>query len=140
MEQHASPFFHSVPGWDVAAYLRIKDKSVVNGRDWEVTWQVSYLKVYVGIDMAKDRFDYCAMDDSLNILCRGSNRENRNERFSELSDLIIKLKSTSNMMKIGMESTGIYHIPLYNHLRTHGFPVRILNGLEVRGMKKSRVR
>ena len=22
------------------------------------------------------------------------------------------------MMKIGMESTGIYHIPLYNHLRT----------------------
>ena len=77
------------------------------------------MKVYVGIDMAKDRFDYCAMDDSLNILCRGSNRENRNERFSELSDLIIKLKSTSNMMKIGMESTGIYHIPLYNHLRTH---------------------
>ena len=44
------------------------------------------------------------------------------------------------MMKIGMESTGIYHIPLYNHLRTYGFPVRILNGLEVRGMKKSRVR
>ena len=44
------------------------------------------------------------------------------------------------MMKIGMESTGIYHIPLYNHLRTGGFPVRILNGLEVRGMKKSRVR
>jgi hypothetical protein len=49
---------------------------------------VSDLKVYVGIDMARDRFDYCAMDDSLNILCRGSNRENRNERFSELSDLI----------------------------------------------------
>ncbi|MEM4090744.1 MAG: transposase [Thermoplasmatales archaeon] len=44
------------------------------------------------------------------------------------------------MMKIGMESTGIYHIPLYNHLRKDGFPVRILNGLDVRGMKKSRVR
>ena len=39
-----------------------------------------------------------------------------------------------------MESTGIYHILLYNYLRTGGFPVRILNGLEVRGMKKSRVR
>ena len=34
-KKHASPFFHSVPGWDAAAYLRIKDKSVVNGRDWE---------------------------------------------------------------------------------------------------------
>jgi transposase len=98
------------------------------------------MKIYVGIDMAKDKFDYCAMDDSLNILCRGSNRENRNERFKELSDLIGTLKSTSTMMKIGMESTGIYHIPLYNHLRTYGFPIRILNGLEVRGMKKSRVR
>ena len=33
------------------------------------------MKVYLGIDMAKDKFDYCATDDSLNILCRGSNRE-----------------------------------------------------------------
>jgi transposase len=98
------------------------------------------MKIYVGIDMAKDKFDYCAMDDTLNILCRGSNKENKNERFKELSDLIRTLKSTSTIMKIGMESTGIYHIPLYNHLRTYGFPVRILNGLEVRGMKKSRVR
>ena len=98
------------------------------------------MKIYVGIDMAKDKFDYCAMDDALNILCRGSNKENRKERFKELSDLIRTLRSTSTMMKIGMESTGIYHIPLYNHLKTGGFPVRILNGLEVRGMKKSRVR
>jgi transposase len=98
------------------------------------------MKVYIGIDMAKDKFDYCAMDDTLNILCRGSNKENKNERFRELSDLIRTLKSTSTMMKIGMESTGIYHIPLYNHLRAYGFSVRILNGLEVRGMKKSRVR
>ena len=90
------------------------------------------MKVYVGIDMAKDKFDYCAMDDALNILCRGSNKENKNEILKELSDLIRTLKSTSTMMKIGMESTGIYHIPLYNHLKTFGFQVRILNGLEVR--------
>ena len=62
------------------------------------------MKIYMGIDMARDKFDYCAMDDTLNILCRGSNKENKNERFRELSDLIKTLKSTSNMMKIGMES------------------------------------
>ena len=39
-----------------------------------------------------------------------------------------------------MESTGIYHLPLYRYLRDSGFHVRILNDLEVRGMKKSRVR
>ena len=76
------------------------------------------MKIYVGIDMAKDKFDYCAMDDALNILCRGSNKENRKERFKELSDLIRTLRSTGTMMKIGMESTGIYHIPLYNHLES----------------------
>ncbi len=32
------------------------------------------MKIYVGIDIAKDKFDYCAMDDTLNILCRGSNK------------------------------------------------------------------
>ena len=31
------------------------------------------MKIYVGIDMAKDKFDYCAMDDTFNILCRGIN-------------------------------------------------------------------
>ena len=90
--------------------------------------------------MSKDKFDYCAMVNTLYILCSGSNKENSNKRFRELSDLIITLKSTSKMMKIGMESTGIYHIPLYNHLRTYRFSVRIFNGLEVRVMKKSRAR
>ncbi len=36
-KEHVSPFFHSVLGWDVAAFLRIKDKSVVNEGDWEGT-------------------------------------------------------------------------------------------------------
>ena len=98
------------------------------------------MKIYVGIDMSKDKFDYCAMVNTLYILCSRSNKENSNERSRELSDLIITLKSTSKMMKIGMESTGIYHIPLYNHLRTYRFSVRIFNGLEVRVMKKSRAR
>ena len=40
------------------------------------------------------------MDDTFNILCMGSNKENSNERFRELSDLIRTLKSTSTMMKI----------------------------------------
>ena len=85
------------------------------------------MKIYVGIDMAKDKFVYCEMDDALNILWSGSNKENSNERFMELSDLIITLKLTSAMMKIDMESTGIYHIPLYNHMRTDRFPALTLN-------------
>ncbi|MGP6206716.1 IS110 family transposase [Cuniculiplasma sp. SKW3] len=98
------------------------------------------MKVYLGIDMARDKFDYCAMDHTLNILCRKSNKEKSNESFKGLPDLIRVLRSTITLMKIGMESTGIYHIPLYTHLITDRFPLRILKGLEVRGMKKSRIR
>ena len=70
------------------------------------------MKIYMGIDMAKDKFDYCAMDDALNILCRGSNKENKNDRFRELSDLIMNLKSTRTMMKIGMDSLYAFSMAL----------------------------
>lgn len=55
-------------------------------------------------------------------------------------DFIRILRSTSTLMKIGRESLKIYHSPLYNYLIKDRFPVRILNGLKVKGMKKSRVR
>ena len=42
------------------------------------------MKIFEGIDLANDKSDYCAMDGTLNILCRGSNDENKNERFIEL--------------------------------------------------------
>ncbi len=41
---------------------------------------------------------------------------------------------------IGMESTGINYIPLYSYLTSKKFGVRTLNGLEVRGMKRSGTR
>ena len=36
------------------------------------TWTVSGMRVYVGIDKAKDKFDYCTGDDDMNILYRGT--------------------------------------------------------------------
>ena len=104
------------------------------------TWPVRGMRVYVGIDMAKDKFDYCTVDDDMNILYRGSNCSNSSESFDSLKKNIEYLKSMASRIYIGMESTGIYHLPLYRYLRDRGFHVRILNGLEVRGMKKSRVR
>ena len=62
------------------------------------------MKIYVGIDMVKDKFDYCAMDDALNILCRGNNRENSNERFKELS--VYWILSDSDSMRMGEHLYG----------------------------------
>jgi hypothetical protein len=54
------------------------------------------MKIYIGIDMANDKLDYCVICDALNILCIGIDKKNKNERFKELSDLIriLNLNST----------------------------------------------
>lgn len=98
------------------------------------------MKVYVGIDMAKDGFNYCIMDDDLNTLYKGNNCKNEREAFDSLGKILKQINQTTRQLFIGMESTGIYHLPLYQYLRSSGYHVRILNGLEARGMKNFRVR
>ena len=95
------------------------------------------LKVFVGIDMSKDKFDYCAIDSGQNILLTGRNCANMTEQFQKFTEVLDKLNSLQARLFIGMESAGIYHIPLCNHLEGGGYRVRILNGLEVRGTKSS---
>ena len=98
------------------------------------------MRIFIGIDMAQDTFDYCTLDSDINVLCTGNNCSNIREEFNKFSDVLRTLRTAETTLNIGMESTGIYHVPLYNYLRNEGFSVRILNGLEVRGMKKSRAR
>jgi transposase len=93
----------------------------------------------MGIDMAKDKFDYCAHDSDLNVLCKGKNVRNERKEFEDFVTVLREIR-ISGLLTVGMESTGIYHLPLYNHLSNNGFHIRILNGLEVRGMKRSRIR
>lgn len=67
------------------------------------------VKIYCGIDMAKDKFDYC-IADSENILTRGNNCENTTEEFERLIG-VLKGFGDRFTPVIGMESTGIYHFP-----------------------------
>ncbi|MCL4448026.1 MAG: hypothetical protein M0Z77_09630 [Thermoplasmatales archaeon] len=50
------------------------------------------MRVYVGIDMAKDKFDYCAMDRDNNILCSGSNCSNNRTEFKKFSETVNALR------------------------------------------------
>ena len=84
------------------------------------TWSVKGMRVYLGIDMAKDKFDYCTMDDDMNVLYREDNCSS-NESFDSLRKNIEYLSSMTSQIYIGMESTGIYHLPLYRYLRNSGF-------------------
>ena len=48
------------------------------------------MRAYVGIDMAKDKFDYCTVDDDMNILYRGNNCSNSSESFDSLKNVNAK--------------------------------------------------
>ena len=76
------------------------------------TWPVKGMRVYLGIDMAKDKFEYCTMDDDMNVLYRGGNCSNSSESLDSLKKNIEYLSSMTSQIYIGMESTGIYHLPL----------------------------
>jgi len=47
---------------------------------------------------------------------------------------------TGGRLLFGIESTGIYHLPLYDYLTKRNYQVRVFNGLELCGMRKSRIR
>ena len=52
----------------------------------------SEMKIYEGIDMAKDKFDYCTMDDDMNVLYRGDNCSNSTESSDSFGRTLHDLK------------------------------------------------
>ena len=75
-----------------------------------VNWSGGYM-IYVGIDIAKKKFDYCIINSEMNLIKRGI-LINNNYGFSEFLKIIKNYRN----IKIGMESTSIYHVNLYNYL------------------------
>ncbi len=79
----------------------------------EVNLSGDEMKVYVGIDIEKDKFDRCAMDRDSNILLRGVNYLNNKEEFTKFSETLKILGTDASHLMIAMESTVIYRMPLY---------------------------
>ncbi len=91
--------------------------------------------IYVGIDVAKKKFDYCIIDSELKIIKRGI-IINNNNGFSEFLRIIRNYEN----IKIRMESTNIHHVNLYNYLIENNYNAIILNPMETKFMKDSGIR
>ena len=91
--------------------------------------------IYAGIDMAKKKFDYCIIDTELSVIKRGI-FVNNIQGFSEFLRIIKKYKN----IKLGIESTGIYHVNLYTFLINNNCNVILLNPMETKLLKSSRIR
>ncbi|WMT51062.1 MAG: IS110 family transposase [Ferroplasma sp.] len=91
--------------------------------------------IYIGIDIAKRKFDYCIIDSDLNRIRSGIISNNSNG-FNEMLNII----GNYGNARIGMESTNIYHLNLYSFLIGHNFNPLLLNSIETKIIKKSRIR
>ena len=107
------PLFIQCPNRMLQLYLRIKHKIEVDEEQWEFKLaggEMSILNIYIGVALVKDKFDYCAIDRDLNIVCRKGNQKNNNSSFDSFLSVI---KDFSGSITIGMESTGIYHVNIF---------------------------
>ena len=91
--------------------------------------------IYIGIDIAKQKFDFCIIDSELNKIRTGV-IINNDTGFKEF----LKIIGTYDNIRIGMESTNIYHFNLYNFLIENGYSPMLLNSIETKLMKRSRIR
>jgi transposase len=96
-------------------------------------------KFFVGIDVSKEKFDVCCVEDSGEKLFRLST-EMKRSGFEELNKKLTKLADSRDSVVIGMESTACYHIPLFSYLTSEGYAVVVINPLLISNYMKLQLR
>ena len=91
--------------------------------------------IYTGIALAKQKFDFCIIDSELNRIKIGI-IINNDTGFKEF----LKIIGTYDNIRIGMESTNIYHVDLCSCLIENGYNPLLLNSIETKMMKRARIR
>jgi transposase len=95
--------------------------------------------VYVGIDVSKEKFDVCCVDERGNkkfVVAYTMDHEGFRSFLKELATVSEGKKS----VLIGMESTACYHINLFSYLSFRDYAVFIINPLLISNFMKLQLR
>lgn len=80
--------------------------------------------ISVGIDVAKGKSTVCILKPYGEIVCKPFDIEHQNKDLSELASMILKF---DDEVKVVMEATGIYHLPVLTYLQEKGIFVTVIN-------------
>jgi transposase len=92
---------------------------------------------FCGIDVAKHNHTVLVVDETGRVVQPAFAIENRRESFDHLATT---LAAFSGPVAIGLEATGHYWLALYDDLTQRGYPVTVLNPLQVAAYRRSGVR
>jgi transposase len=96
-------------------------------------------KIFLGIDISKEKFDACCIGGDGGRLFRMSASMSR-AGFDELLMKVSSIGGHKESILIGMESTACYHINLFSFLTSKGFTVIIINPLLISNFMKLQLR
>jgi len=93
--------------------------------------------LFCGIDVAKYQHAVILLDEEGQVRKPPFGIKNTRKGFDQLGSL---LQSQSEPVQVGLEATGHYWLALYEELSRLGYPVVVLNPLQIAAYRKSGVR
>lgn len=96
--------------------------------------------IFVGIDVASTKHDVFIMNHHGEILSHGVSFGNTLSEYKKLQYTILSITESSqdSKVRIGLESTGLYHLNIMNYLTAQGFQVQEINPLLTSMTSKSK--
>ena len=85
--------------------------------------------ISIGIDIAKEKFTVCALEQGSKIIRKPFNIHLNKTKVEEF---LKKLDSLNEEVKIIMEATGKYHLPILYELKDKGYFVTVINPLKMK--------
>ena len=97
----------------------------------------SFLMIYVGIDVAKDKHDCFITNSDGEVLFPVFTIQNNRNGFDDLFSKIQSTSSDVSNIKVGLEATGHYSYNLLGYLIDKGLPTFVINPLHTNLYRKS---
>ena len=85
--------------------------------------------ISIGIDVAKEKFTACALEQGSKIVRKPFDVHLKKTKVEEF---LKKLDSLNEEVKIVMEATGKYHLPILYEIKDKGYFVTVINPLKMK--------
>jgi transposase len=92
---------------------------------------------YCGIDVGKYKHAVLVVDDRGQTVQAAFSIDNNRAGFEQLA---LALTALPDEVTVGLEATGHYWLALYDHLAQQGYPVTVINPLQVAAYRRSGIR